>query len=77
MLASLDILENAPSYYVRRSEKVLLEGKSLDCYIYLLTDFKKELLKDCNDFLREYTASEGKTYVPKQVLIDCNDAMLL
>ena len=68
MLASLDILENAPSYYTRRSEKVMLNGKSLDCHMYLLTDFKKELLT--MEFLKEYTASKGKPYVPRYGLPD-------
>ena len=63
MLASLDILENVPSYYIRRSEKVMLNGNSLDCHMYLLTDFKKDLLS--MEFLKEYTASKGKPYVPR------------
>ena len=63
MLASLDILENAPSYYTRRLEKVLLDGKNLDCHMYLLTNFRKELL--AFEFLKEYTASKGKPYVPR------------
>ena len=65
MLASLDILENAPSYYTRRSEKVFLDGKHVDCHMYLLSDFRKELLS--NEFLKEYTARRGKSYVPRQV----------
>ena len=56
MLASLDILENAPSYYTRRSEKVLLHGKSFDCHMYLLTDFKKELLAGSTYEAREDVA---------------------
>ena len=67
MLASLDILENAPSYYTRRPEKVVLDGKNLDCQMYLLTDFRTELLS--SEFLKEYTASKGKPYVPRQVLV--------
>ena len=63
MLASLDILENAPSYYTRRLENVLLDGKNLDCHMYLLTNFRKELL--AFEFLKEYTASKGKPYVPR------------
>ena len=66
MLASLDILENAPSYYTRRSEKVFLDGKLLDCHMYLLSDFRKELLS--NEFQKEYTARIGKPYVPRQVV---------
>ena len=68
MLASLDILENAPSYYTRRSEKVFLDGKHMDCHMYLLADFKDELLS--NEFLKEYTASHGKPYVPWQVFLE-------
>lgn len=67
MLASLDILENAPSYYTRRSEEVFIDDKLLDCHTYLLTDFKKEMLS--SEFLKEYTASKGKHYVPKQVVL--------
>ncbi len=35
-LKKLDEYENCPSFYVRKKEKILLDDKILNCYVYIL-----------------------------------------
>ncbi|XP_023338625.1 gamma-glutamylaminecyclotransferase B isoform X2 [Eurytemora carolleeae] len=44
MLSKLDELENHPSYYTRRLEDVEVSGEMIQCWIYIWSGFKPELL---------------------------------
>ena len=69
MLAALDRLEDAPRFYQRKTKviEVLDEpGETILSYIYLLEDYKKELLQ--KEMLSTYKSQDqtgDRAYVPK------------
>ncbi len=64
MLDALDELEDAPKYYERKVERIIIgeEDEEVECFLYALTDFKDELLDE--EFIDEYSA-KIKPFVPK------------
>merc|ERR1711953_1076500 len=54
ILDHLDILEAHPTLYNRRLMKVVTEGHTLDCWTYMISDFREELLTE--EFIEEYSS---------------------
>ena len=72
MLKSLDVIEDAPNYYIRRQEEIDLVDKEgqvsnpITCWLYILPDFKEELLNDETEFLTEYcNAKQERKFVER------------
>ena len=66
MLANLDILEGYPKHYIRRKEPIqVTDGRVLECWVYLLADFKAGMLD--LPFLTDYASlgTHGKPYVER------------
>ena len=49
-----DILEAYPALYNRKIMKVDVQGGTLDCWIYLMSDFREELLEE--EYIEEYSS---------------------
>ena len=69
-LAALDKLENVPHFYVRKEVDIIMEGeKTKKCWLYVLPDFKEELLDE--ETIDDYEAgARGKEYVPRYLRIN-------
>ena len=72
MLSWLDELEDFPNFYNRKKVSVVLDGETkdiLDCWMYVLADFKLDLLKE--KCLQSYSASDPnvKPYTPRFELL--------
>jgi len=52
-LAHLDILEAYPTLYTRRITPINVSGETFDGWIYLMNDFREELLE--KEYLSEYS----------------------
>lgn len=55
MLAHLDILEAHPRLYCREVRKVRVEGDILDCWVWMLSDYRKSLLRP--PYLAKYSSA--------------------
>ncbi len=66
-LAKLDELENHPTLYERQvhSFETTADGKMIEAWIYLLREYKPEMLE--LEFYESYSSegSHGKQYVPR------------
>ncbi len=70
MLSSLDRLEDAPSYYIRREESIQSGREPLKCWLYVLPNFKPELLSlKCLESYSAKDPSIGK-YVERHLRTD-------
>ena len=57
LLNTLDAMEEVPTFYIRRKEDIsMTDGTIQGCFVYILPNFKSELL-DC-DMLQSYSASD-------------------
>jgi len=67
MLAKLDELEDHPNYYQRRIETVIKndDKKEIDCWIYILKQYKEEMLK--LPMLSNYRSEDdhGRPYIAR------------
>ena len=75
MLKNLDVIEDAPNYYIRRQEEIDLLDKqgqvsnSITCWLYILPDFRDDLIDEKTEFLEEYcNAKQEKKFVERSVL---------